>query len=141
MLRTAVAMLTIVAGSAAYAADTPPREIDFTQTLQGPTGENLTNCTKFEDDDSKKKCLQTEKVTLGDIASVALETMMVKDQSIDPKVKFDRDILARKIYKNAHATLSVDEIKTIKDRIGEVYGPGQIGATWPLLDPTLTAPK
>ena len=48
-----------------------------------------------------------------------------------------RDELARKIYKNAHAALSPDEVSTIKDRIGKVMGAPIVGASWPLLDPTL----
>jgi hypothetical protein len=109
----------------AHAADAP-REIDFTQVLRGPTGETL----MARGDDGK-----LDPVTLGDVAAVALDTD--DDRNVDPKVKFERDQLARKIYKNAHAILSPEDIATIKARIGKIYGPAQIGATWPLLDPTL----
>lgn len=129
-----VTLFLVSLSASAFAADAP-REIDFTQVLKGPTGEDLTNCARF--DDAGKVCVKQEAVTLGDASAVALEAMTDKDRSIDPKIKFDRDLLARKVYKNAHAVLTVDEIKMVKDRIGDVYGPAQVGAAWPLLDPTL----
>lgn len=114
---------------------TPAREIDFTQVLKGPTGEDLTNCVKV--DPVSKECMQKEPVTLGDASTIALEAMTDEDRNIDGKVKLDRDILARKVYKNAHAVLSPDDVALIKQRIGKVFGPTQVGAAWPLLDPTL----
>lgn len=128
------ALLALIAVAPADAADAP-RVIDFTQILKGPGGVDLTNCVKM--DDAGKKCVETEKVTLTFVAVVALEAMIDKDHGADPKVKFERDLLARKIYENTHAELSLDEAKMIKDRIGEVYGPKEIGASWPILDPTL----
>jgi hypothetical protein len=136
-------VLAFICSLAAFAADAPPpREIDFTQVLVGPTGDPLPAQTMdgriIFDKDGK-----TTPVTLGDAAAIALECFACNpaaadaDRNVNPTVKYDRDQLARKIYKNAHATLSVDELKTIKDRIGLVYGPGQVGAAWPLLDPTI----
>ena len=129
---------------AAFAAEAPRvtepppapvvRGIDFTQVLKGPTGDDLTNCIEA---DAAGKCLKKESVTLGDAATVALEATIDEDRNIDPKIKFERDQLARKIYKNAHAALSPEDVATIKQRIGKVFGPTQVGAAWPLLDPTL----
>jgi hypothetical protein len=33
--------------------------------------------------------------------------------------------------------LSPEDIASIKQRTGKVYCPAQVGAAWPLLDPTL----
>jgi hypothetical protein len=129
------AMVASLPLTGAFAAEAP-RTIDFTQTLKGPTGDDITNCLKLYE--VTKACTQKESVTLGDIASVALETLLDEDRGVDGKVKFERDVLARKIYKNARAELSPDDIATIKQRIGKAFGPLQIGATWPLLDPTLS---
>jgi hypothetical protein len=75
--------------------------------------------------------------SLGDLALVALLAQTEEDKNLDPRKKYERDQLARKIFKNADAILSPEEIALIKERIGKVYGPGPIGAAWPLLDPTL----
>lgn len=126
MIRLAIALILI--SGAAIAADAP-HEIDFTQVLKSLTDDDLTNVGP---DGNTKVPL-----TLGGAAAIALEQMTDDDRNIDPKVKFDRDQLARKVYKNAHAVLSPDDIATIKQRIGKVYGPSVIGAAWPILDPTL----
>jgi hypothetical protein len=125
MFRFALCFLLCILPSAAMAAD-----IDFTQILKGPNGDTLMQVGK----DGKTP----EPATLGDTAGVALEAVTDEDRNVDGKVKFDRDMLARKIYGNAHAALSAEEIALIKQRIGKVYGPAQVGAAWPLLDPTLS---
>ncbi len=134
---TTIAILVCFVTSASLAADAA-REIDFTQVLKGPNGDDITNCLKV--DSVSKECTQKEAVTLGDAATIALEATIEEDRNADGKVKFERDQLARKIYKNAHAVLPPEDIATIKQRIGKVFGPAQVGATWPLLDPTLAQP-
>jgi len=125
--------LTIVfllgAAAPVHAADA---EIDFTQSLTSISGDPLQQCVKPGDDG---KCVKWEPQTLGDVAVIALETPLQDDR--DPKKKFDQDTLAHKIYKNAHALLSPDDVALIKDRIGKVFGPVQIGPAWRILDPTL----
>ena len=75
--------------------------------------------------------------TLSEVAVVAVEASLEIDRVASPLDKFKHDQLARKIYENAHAVLSPEDIATIKDRIGKAWGAVQIGASWPLLDPTL----
>jgi hypothetical protein len=110
-----------------YAQDKPkpqPRTIDFTVTLVNYDGKLLTDgATK----DAKP-------LTLGDVAVLALETSLDEDRQISGVVKFQRDQLARKIYKNKEAVLTIEEIALIRDRIGKVCTPIVVGAAWPLID-------
>ncbi len=114
--------------------------IDFTTRLHGPTGQSIMrpgyDC-QLGDTIGKDKC-QLISETLGDVAVHALESTIDKDRGEDPLKKFGRDQLARKIFGNSHAILAPDEVALIKQRIGDVEGASDIGATWPLLDPTLT---
>lgn len=104
-------------------------EIDFTQDLYGIDGSRLQQ--------QVVKDGPLEPLTLGDVAVVALVSPSDDERNLDPMKKFQRDRLARKIYKNSKAELSPEEVSLIKERIGKIYGPVQIGASWPLLDPTL----
>lgn len=110
-----------------------PHEIDFTQALRGINGDELKQCAKYEGD----KCSEFSSQTLGDVALYALIVPSEDEKNLDPKKKFERDRLARKIYKNAHAMLSPEDVALIKDRIGRTSTVVQVGAAWPLLDPTL----
>jgi hypothetical protein len=132
----ALFVLFVLAPVVALAADT--REIDFTQVLHTLDGKPMvwTCSTPVKQGEA---CPEEAQVlaTLSDVAVTALETTTDSDRSMDPMAKFKLDVIAHKIYKNAHAVLPVEDITTIKDRIGKVYGPAQIGAAWPLLDPSL----
>lgn len=134
-MKTIVVLFALIAG-AASAADAP---IDFTQALVSPiTGKAFVqpgpDCKPNEI--AGKDCSEAD-VTLGDAAMTALETVTEQDRNTDAKTKFERDQLARKVYRNKSAVLSVDEIKIIKDRIGLVWTPAVIGVTWRMLDPSL----
>lgn len=126
----ALALGTVVGGGAL--ADSP-HEIDFTQPLRGINGDELKQCAKSEGD----KCTEFSSQTLGDVALYALIVPSDDEKNLDPKKKFERDRLARRIYKNAHAMLAPEDVALIKDRIGKTATVVQVGAAWPLLDPTL----
>lgn len=126
-MKSFCALVFVTFALPAFAAD-PPREIDFTQSLTGANGVIITQQTQ----DGK-----SEPMTLGDAALISLLTLIDEDRNLDAKKKFERDRLARRIYKNQHAVLSPEDQALIKERIGKVYGPAQVGAAWPLLDPTL----
>lgn len=113
-----------------------PHEIDFTQALLGATGDPLPHCVKYNDA-TPPKCVESAPMTLGDAAIEALQTPLEKDKNEPGTKKFQRDRLSRKVWKNAHAMLSVEDIALIKDRIGDGWGAAVVGAAWPLLDPTL----
>jgi hypothetical protein len=108
-------------------AGSKPRTIDFTQPLRGFDGKEITQPM-----DGKK----LEVMTLGDASVIALESVSEEDRSAAGNVKFERDVLARKIYKNSGVVLKVEEVALLKERIGRVFGPSVIGAAWPLLDPS-----
>jgi hypothetical protein len=110
-------------------------EIDFTQALTGINGDELKQCNKSEGD--PPKCVELVSMTLGDVALYALIVPSEDEKNLDPKKKFERDRLARRIYKNAHAMLSPEDVALIKERIGKTASVVQVGAAWPLLDPTL----
>jgi hypothetical protein len=119
-----------------------PHEIDFTQQLTGIGDVPLTRCVKTEvQEDGREKCAEIGPLTLGDAAVEALQRTLDKDKNEKGTNKFERDHLARKIWKNAHAILSVDDIKLIKDRVGDGWSTPVVGAVWPLLDSSLSAEK
>jgi hypothetical protein len=108
------------------------RRIDFTQPLIGMDGNPITS--------ADAKGVLTP-MTLGDAAASALETILEEDRQSPGAEKFKLDELARKIYKKKDAVLLVEEIATIKNRIGKYYGPIVIGPAWRILDPAETKPK
>lgn len=104
-----------------------PRHINFNQTLKGFDGKVIQT-----GGDAKS----SRPMTLGDAAIVALETPIEDDRKDTGDEKFKRDMLARKIYLDAPSVvLTVEETALIKERIGKIYGPIVVGATWPLIDP------
>jgi len=139
VLAGAVAMTAMAAGQGgAGQALAEERGIDFTQIVIGVTGEPLTQAGKdCKPGQVPGKDCPLEPQTLGDLALVALLAQIDEDRNLDPRKKYERDQLARKIFKNRNAALSPEEIALIKERIGKVYGPAQVGAAWPLLDETL----
>jgi hypothetical protein len=128
----AVALTVSLAGAAEM------RGIDFTQRLVGANGEPLWQGGRdCKPDQVPGRDCTREQQTLGDVALVALLAMIDEDKNLDPRKKFERDQLARKVFRAKNAALSAEEIALIKERIGKVLGPAQVGAAWPLLDPTL----
>lgn len=102
-------------------------KIDFTKVLTAISGKPL---EKMEDD-------KKSDMTLGDAARTALLNLITQaDQTISGNEKFKRHQLAEKIYgKTEPVELSIDEVKKIKDRIGEVCNPVVVGSAWKILDP------
>jgi len=48
--------------------------------------------------------------------------------------KMEKEELARKIYQNDSVDLTIEQVKLIKDRIGEMYAPIVVGQCWRLLE-------
>jgi hypothetical protein len=107
----------------------PPRHIDFTQEIKGLDGKPVMN------GDVKPAVA----MTLGDVAVVALETSLDEDKGITGAVKFERDELARKVYKKSSVVLTAEQLASIKERIGKVYSAMIVGAAWRLLDPAVVS--
>lgn len=101
--------------------------IDFTQNLTNLEGVKLSDAGP----DGKMKPIE-----LWEVAVNALETGTAEDRNLTGVKKFELDQLARRIYKCKSCVLAPDELKTIKDRIGELYPPMMVGAAWRVLDPS-----
>lgn len=111
--------------------------IDFTQELKGIGGLPLIECKAQLVPGQTCPADQVRKLTLGDISTAALEVNLDEDRGLSPNDKFQHDQLARKIYGNSSVALSAEDIALIKNRIGKAFGPAQVGAAWPLLDPSV----
>ena len=122
----ALALTLILAGTMAFAQVQQPVVTDFTSILTGLDGKPLmTGDTKAPTG-----------LTLGDVCVQALETPLEEDKQMDGSKKFALDQLARKIYHNKAATLSLEDLTLLKQRVGKAYGPLVVGAAWRLLDPS-----
>ena len=83
--------------------------------------------------DGKEK--KETKMTLGFVATEALLAMLDVDKGNTGKVKYERYQLAGKIIKAASPVeLKIEEIATIKERIGIMYGPEVVGACYDILE-------
>lgn len=120
-------LVCLLLSSAAVAAE----PVDFSQVLVGVTGEPMKQCAKNEGD----RCVEFEPLTLSLLCVTALYSTIDEDRNSAAKLKFERDELARKIYKKSSVTLTAEEIATLKERVGKVYSAAQVGAAWRLLDP------
>ena len=135
--------ILLLLSTSALAEDRKPA-IDFTQPLVGVDGKILfqggEDCLPQAADKPPllpgKTCSKSD-LSLSDVSVGALETVLEHDRNEDPKKRFVRDQLARKVYKNSGVALTTEEISMIKDRVGRAYGPSIVGASWPMLDPSL----
>lgn len=125
IIATLLAALALTVSAAAQ-----NRTIDFTQVIKNLNGEPFTTQGVTQKPDAKP-----ENLTLGDVAVNALETPVPDDSKLTGEDKFKMDLLARKVYKAKSVSLTPEEIKTIKDRIGKIYAATVVGAAWRLLDP------
>jgi hypothetical protein len=69
----------------------------------------------------------------------ALESQLPDDQREQGQEKFKRDELARKVFGQKSVALTVEQVASIKDRIGRAYGPVVVGAAWRILDPAVSS--
>jgi len=60
----------------------------------------------------------------------ALLSAVEKDKGVEKIKKYE---LAKKVYSNVEVDLNEDEIKLIKDRVGELYAPVIVGQIYELL--------
>jgi hypothetical protein len=134
-MKFATAIAFLACATAGMAAER--HGIDFTQALVGANGEPLwQGGRECKLDQVPGRDCPRESQTLGDVALVSLLALIEEDKNLDPRKKYERDQLARKVFRAKNALLSAEEV--VKERIGKVLGPAQVGAAWPLLDPTLS---
>jgi hypothetical protein len=102
-----------------------PRHINFTQAIVGLDGKPV----------QAGEGKTSTPFTLSDASVNALLASLPEDGKLSGVDKYNYAELARKIYQNKDVILTVEEIATIKDRIGKAYGPLIVGSAWRLLDP------
>ncbi len=101
-------------------------KIDFTQKLVNLRGKPL----KHNDKDDKE--VQT---TLRDVCSEAMLAVTDKDKNEGGKARYERWELAGKIINTGNVVeLKTEEISTIKERVGMIYGPAIVGPVYDLLE-------
>jgi hypothetical protein len=133
-LKTFLILFCLGAGFLLLAEDQPaaPRHIDFTQALKGVDGQTISSGKAAADGKTPVP------MTLGDAALMSLETALEEDKQSTGADKFKLDDLARRIYGKKDVVLPIEDVATIKTRIGKAYGPMIVGAAWRLLDPAAT---
>jgi hypothetical protein len=104
------------------------RTINFTQEIKSLDGTVMMQCVP-----QAPTCEKPVAVTLGDLAVNALQTPMQEDQKLSGEDKFRMYLLAVKIYKAKSASLTAEEIKLVKDRIGKQYSVVAMGTAWQML--------
>lgn len=128
MKKLALALLFALALSVSSHAQAAPATVDLSQELHDVFGKPFV----VADGTSSMKNL-----TLADAIINALETSTQQDQKLTGEEKFKLDELARAIILNKKMALTVEQIATVKERIGHVYGAAVTGAAWRALDPSL----
>lgn len=130
MKKKSFVYFVIAALALTLTAQAQSRAIDFTQVMKGLDGTPFTQTNSAVDKTPKQ-----EQLTLGDVSVNALETLVPEDAKLTGEDKFKMDLLARKVYKAKSVTLTADEVKLLKERIGKLYGATIVGAAWRMLDP------
>ena len=80
------------------------------------------------------------KESVNDVAVDVILRMVVVNALLSPvekdtgMKKMEKEELARKIYQNDSVDLTIEQVKLIKDRIGEMYAPIVVGQCWRLLE-------
>ena len=74
---------------------------------------------------------EAKDVTVKTVIVNALLNPMEKDTGMQ---KMEKEELARKVYQNDSVDLTIEQVKLIKDRIGEMYAPIVVGQVWRLLE-------
>lgn len=133
-MKTRLALiLTLAAALAAPAFAQSLTHLDFTQVLVGIDGKPILQ-------PSSDPSAKAQPMTLGFACVSALEAQLPEDRNAAGVDKFKLDALARKIYGQKDVVLSVDDVATIKARVGEAWGNTVVGAAWRLLDPSTVPP-
>jgi len=95
--------------------------LDNTKVLVTLAGEPLKESVNGEAKD----------VTLRMVVVNALLSPVEKDTGMK---KMEKEELARMVYQNDSVDLTIEQVKLIKDRIGEMYAPIVVGQVWRLLE-------
>lgn len=103
-------------------------KIDFSVVLFSLEAEPFTRVKTVGDK------VESVNMTLGHACAQSLLGMIDEDKMATGVQKYDRWKLASKIITEKVIDLTVEEIVSIKDRVGKVYGPAQIGPIFNILE-------
>lgn len=144
MIRYAFAATLLLLASPAFAETIPtpptppaftiPRTIDMTTVIVEETGRPVQDCdTSKPAPDLVKDCTP---LTLGHAAAHALFFGRYPgEDGLSADTKWARGALAERIRNDKDATLSAEEVTTIKKLLGRFYAPLIVAQAFPLLDP------
>lgn len=97
--------------------------VDFTKTITGPDGEPVTK------EDGKTE------LTLKILCRNAVLNSKSSNECSGVQ-KMDRALLARRINDSQTTLdLNIDDLKIVKDCVGEVYNPWIMASIWDIIDP------
>ena len=69
------------------------------------------------------------------LAVIALTSGLEEDKNLSGKDKFELGVLAQEVYAGGEIELSSEDVSTLKDRIGKMFGPLFVLRSYELLDP------
>lgn len=95
-------------------------KIDFSKTLKSYDGKDITG--------------ENGPATLKEISLNALTATLRGDENMSGMEKFKLYNLAIDIHKNPEVDISVENVSSIKDRIGKAYSQVVVGAAWSILE-------
>jgi len=113
------------------AARPPPEE---TKTMQINFGQVLTAFDGTPLRQVKAEGQPPEDITLRDVAIEAL-CRATEERGVTGTQKFERFAIAQRIHKGDPVDLKVEEVATLKERIGELFPPLIVGRAFELLEP------
>jgi len=80
------------------------------------------------------KVVEDKTVTLATVCVEALNATFPDERELDGKEKFDRFMLASKVYSGGEIDLKVEDLAMIKKLVGKAYGPLVVGRVYELID-------
>lgn len=96
-------------------------KLDVTQVLKNMEGKTM------KDSDGNGNAIDA---TIRMAIVNALLSPVQKDTGVDKMKKWE---LAQRVFKQDEVEVSIDDVKIIKDRIGELYPPLIVGQVWKIL--------
>ena len=105
-------------------------KIDFSTILHNIEGEPFLDDVAMQSNGGTKV-----ELTLGRAASNPLLMTNPKGGDVNGKEKFDRSMLAVRVYGGDTVDLKAEEVTKLKTLIGDLYSPLVVYRAWQVLDP------
>jgi len=124
-----VVFVLLFLGANAF-AQSGPKRIDFTTVLKTPDDTPLLDCA--DEIPNPNDCKVIRPLTLG---IAVYKALTMPEQGLTPEVSWKRGHLGYILYKDTDATLTAEDIATIKTQLAKRWGPAVTAQAFPLLDP------